>query len=166
MCWIWVLLPLAICRNMMDNVREISLFFSNSSKRQRVLETLLEQSAPSARVKKLKSLCKTWWAKRHLCFDTLYELFGVVSSTLELIFDSNLIEIENVDPPVDWDKGDAREGSGIAKWYEVCCKEYVRNPLRHELGAWKRKWTAVDSIDLKFDTLICRNCSPLVAPYP
>ena len=64
-------------RNMVENVNEIILFFGNSPPRQRVIEAFIDQSALSSKVKKLKSLCKTRWVERHLCFDTLYELLGL-----------------------------------------------------------------------------------------
>ena len=64
-------------RNMVENVNEISLFFGNSPPRQRVIEAFIDQCAPSSKVKKLKSLCKTRWVERHLCFDTVYELLGL-----------------------------------------------------------------------------------------
>ena len=91
-------------RHIIDNVNEISLFFGNSPKRQRVFEAFIDQCAPSSKVKKLKSLCKTRWVERQFCFDTLYELFGSVCSTLEFILNPSSIEIEAVDLPVGWDR--------------------------------------------------------------
>ena len=81
-------------RNMIGNVNEISLFSGNSPKRQRVFEAFIDQCAPSSKVKKLKSLCKTRWVEWHLCFDTLYELFGPVCSTLEFILDPSTSKLK------------------------------------------------------------------------
>ncbi|KAK3094432.1 hypothetical protein FSP39_001685 [Pinctada imbricata] len=100
-------------RNMVDSINEIYLIFSNSPKRQRVFEAFIEHSTLSSKAKKLKGLCKTRWVERHLCFDTMYELFGAICSTYEYILDPKSIEIDNAELPVEWDRETRVKAQGL-----------------------------------------------------
>ena len=76
--------------NMMDVASSISRFFSNSPKRQLLLDKYVEQihSANSeiSKRKKLKDLCRTRWVERHNAFEAFWDLYeGIVSCFEEII---------------------------------------------------------------------------------
>ncbi|XP_021375337.1 52 kDa repressor of the inhibitor of the protein kinase-like [Mizuhopecten yessoensis] len=74
-------------RNMIDILNAVFLFFDLSPKRQRFLERILDNMAPTTRKKKLVGLCKTRWVERHTCFDTFYDMYGYLCECLEAILD-------------------------------------------------------------------------------
>lgn len=69
-------------RDMIDSINEVYLFFHNSPKRQAFFELVIEKQEISSKVKKLKGLCKTRWVERHLCYETFYEFFQLLSKHL------------------------------------------------------------------------------------
>ena len=58
--------------NMWSVVREVALFFSNSPKRQQLLQEIIEDKLPDARHHKLVSLCRTRRMARNNVFLALY----------------------------------------------------------------------------------------------
>ena len=66
---------LPLVRNMIDVLNSVFIFFDSSPKRQRFLETSIEnnESVDFSR-KKLVGLCKTRWVERHVCFDVFYSM--------------------------------------------------------------------------------------------
>ena len=87
-------LNLAICHaceirpihNMIDSCRELYSFFNNSPKRQRFLDIVIDVLGKGETEKrKLKNLCKTRWIERHSTFETIYDLYEYVVTTLDEI---------------------------------------------------------------------------------
>ena len=87
-------LNLAIChaceirpiQNMMDSCRELYSFFDNSPKRQRFLDIVIDVLGKGeTKKRKLKNLCKTRWIERHSTFETIYDLYEYVVTTLDEI---------------------------------------------------------------------------------
>ncbi|XP_021358427.1 52 kDa repressor of the inhibitor of the protein kinase-like [Mizuhopecten yessoensis] len=72
---------------MIDTLNAVFLFFDLSPKRQRFLERILDNMAPTTRKNKLVGLCKTRWVERHTCFDTFYDMYGYLCECLEAILD-------------------------------------------------------------------------------
>ena len=74
-------------RNMWTTLKEVSLFFSNSPKRQAALEEHLiasiDQSEPPKKIKKLVDLCRTRWVARHTALNTFQKLYLPVCETLK-----------------------------------------------------------------------------------
>lgn len=68
-------------RNMFDSCQLAYLFFHNSLKRQRFLESVIAYSCPTAKKVKIKGLCQTRWVERHSTFDTVYELYPYIVQT-------------------------------------------------------------------------------------
>lgn len=71
-------------KNMMGNMVELCLFFSNSPKRQLELEKHIN-SIEGATAKKLVSLCKTRWVARIDALDVFFDLYPAVIKTLDVI---------------------------------------------------------------------------------
>jgi hypothetical protein len=63
---------------MFETVKEVSLFFSASPKRQRKLESVIAEAFPDSRKQKLVDLCRTRWVERHTALETFAELYTVV----------------------------------------------------------------------------------------
>lgn len=59
-------------------IKEISLFFSSSPKRQRKLENVIAETFAESKKQKLVDLCRTRWVERHVALDTFAELYQVV----------------------------------------------------------------------------------------
>ena len=74
-------------RNMIGALNETFLFFHFSLKRQRFEEQILEKCGSTSRKEKLKGLCKTRWVERHECYETFYELYEYVCTSLKAIVD-------------------------------------------------------------------------------
>ena len=68
-------------------LREVSLFFANSPKRQLHLESVINdtpaESINESRKKKLVSLCRTRWVQWHTALVTFADLFSAVVDTIE-----------------------------------------------------------------------------------
>ena len=97
----------ATCRlpevqNMVDGINSVFLFFDLSPKRQKFLELVLKGKVTSTRKQHLIGLCKTRWAERHSCFETLAEIYEGICITLEAICLSHLhpdLMLVNPDDP-------------------------------------------------------------------
>lgn len=101
-------------RNMIDSLNETYLFFNNSPKRQAFFELVIEKEEIQSNVKKLKGLCKTRWVKRHLCFETFYELYNVLSKTLEGILNPDDVGLSDLpDSPWNWDRETRIKAQGL-----------------------------------------------------
>ena len=71
---------------MMDSCRELYSFFDNSPKRQRFLDIVIDVLGKGeTKKRKLKNLCKTRWIERHSTFETIYDLYEYVVTTLDEI---------------------------------------------------------------------------------
>ena len=71
---------------MMDSCRELYSFFDNSPKRQRFLDIVTDVLGKGeTKTRKLKNLCKTRWIERHSTFETIYDLYEYVVTTLDEI---------------------------------------------------------------------------------
>ena len=69
---------------MMDSCRELYSFFDNSPKRQRFLDIVIDVLGKGeTKKRKLKNLCKTRWIERHSTFETIYDLYEYVVTTLD-----------------------------------------------------------------------------------
>ena len=69
-------------KNMMDTVRVISDFFSNSPKRQAALEKKIEDLLPAAKHKTLINVCRTRWIARIDGLDRFEEMFEATTAAL------------------------------------------------------------------------------------
>ena len=78
-----------IVRNMMDHVTSISSFFSNSPKRQLLLEDMVKKFTPHSKHTKLLDVCKTRWVLRIDGLDRLLEMHSAVAETMFLIRDND-----------------------------------------------------------------------------
>lgn len=76
-------------RNMLDILKEASLFFSMSPKRQSLLNDIVskcsEKFAESENRKVLLDICKTRWAERHKSYQHFYQAFPYIVKCLEVI---------------------------------------------------------------------------------
>jgi hypothetical protein len=73
-------------QNMMGILKEISLFFSNSPKRQQELERqIMEMTNSETNKRKLVDLCRTRWIARIEAFEVFESLFSAVVNSLEVI---------------------------------------------------------------------------------
>ena len=71
---------------MMDSCRELYSFFDISPKRQRFLDIVIDVLGKGeTKKRKLKNLCKTRWIERHSTFETIYDLYEYVVTTLDEI---------------------------------------------------------------------------------
>lgn len=102
-------------RNMVSTINELFLFYDKSPKRQRQLETVLAVFVPDNKKQKLKGLCKTRWVERHDCFDTLFELYQyVVTSLHAMVFPARYPDIpEPADESWDWDRKTRTDATGL-----------------------------------------------------
>ena len=71
-------------KNMMGNMVEICLFFSNSAKRELELENNIK-TMNCSKATKLVSLCKTRWVARINAFEVFFDLYPAVVKTFEVI---------------------------------------------------------------------------------
>ncbi|XP_065189566.1 52 kDa repressor of the inhibitor of the protein kinase-like [Sycon ciliatum] len=82
---------ISLVSNMWTALREVSLFFENSPKRQLKLEKIIDETPDNemnnSQKKKLVSLCRTRWVQRHTALDTFADLFPAVVATMEAIAD-------------------------------------------------------------------------------
>ena len=76
-------------KTMMGNLRELALFFSNSPKRQRKLDEVINEAAPDTKKNKLRDLCKTRWVERHEALETFTDLHPVVHDCLGQMYEDN-----------------------------------------------------------------------------
>ena len=71
---------------MMDSCRALYSFFDISPKRQRFLDIVIDVLGKGeTKKRKLKNLCKTRWIERHSTFETIYDLYEYVVTTLDEI---------------------------------------------------------------------------------
>ncbi|OAF70078.1 hypothetical protein A3Q56_02167 [Intoshia linei] len=70
----------------MENVGEMSRFFSFSCKRQDILTKALDKY-PAIKAKKLKDVCKTWWIQRIDSLNIFYEMYEVIMEVMQEIFE-------------------------------------------------------------------------------
>ena len=84
--------------NLIGLINDVYLFFSNSSKRQRFFENILNiQRVISADTKrtKLKGLCKTRWVERHECLENFCEMLpSLLACWREMNFPGTYLEDE------------------------------------------------------------------------
>ena len=80
---------IALVSNMWSTLRQVSVFFEFSPKRQQKLETTIREmpaeDVNKSRKLKLVSLCKTRWVQRHTALVTFADLHPAVVSTLSQI---------------------------------------------------------------------------------
>jgi hypothetical protein len=78
-------------RHMMGVLKELSLYFNTSPKRQAVLRKVNSDQADEDKCsqKKLVDLCKTRWLYRHRAIETFHSLYGVVVTALREISESS-----------------------------------------------------------------------------
>ena len=74
---------LQVVQNMMDHVREISDFFTNSVPRTQYLTHVLKRDLPDASRQKLIDVCRTRWVERLDGFDIFVEYYAAIVTTLE-----------------------------------------------------------------------------------
>ena len=58
-------------------INDVYLFFSNSPKRQRFFENILNIISADTKRTKLKGLCKTRWVERHECLENFCEMLPI-----------------------------------------------------------------------------------------
>jgi hypothetical protein len=68
--------------NMMGTLKQLSLFFSLSPKRQRKLEQVIKETLPDSKKSKLVDLCRTRWVEKHKALETFSNLYLTVFDTL------------------------------------------------------------------------------------
>lgn len=112
-------------KNLMGTLKELSLFFSLSPKRQRKFEEVIRQSAPDMRKTKLVDLCRTRWVEKHQALETFSELYLQVYTCLSQM-------CENSDL---WDSETLTKATGflhtIANSSFMVAFVVVRNCLRY-----------------------------------
>lgn len=69
-------------KNMLAVLKQLSLFFSQSPKRQRKFEEVIGQAATENKRQKLVDLCRTRWVERHHAFETFAAMSQVVFDCL------------------------------------------------------------------------------------
>ena len=72
-------------QNMWGVLKELSLFFHNSPKRQSQFENVASEEDTPNRRKKLVQLSRTRWVARHTSLSTFRQLYSVVVTTLDII---------------------------------------------------------------------------------
>ncbi len=70
-------------RNMMDTLEAVNLFFSNSPKRQYLLEQKLKEECPETTHVRLTDICKTRWVQRLDALEVFLDLLPAILATLE-----------------------------------------------------------------------------------
>lgn len=124
-------LNLAIChaceirpiQNIMNSCRELYSLFDNSPKRQRFLDIVIDVLGKGeTKKRKLKNLCKTRWIERHSTFETIYDLYEYVVTTLD----------EICVPSED----ERFECSGEESWDWDASTRTLVNGLRHNEKLW------------------------------
>ena len=91
-------------RNMLDKLKNCSLFFQHSPKRNNLLEHIVNNKLkdhPTKR-KALLQLCKTRWAERHNAYQHFYQAYTFIVEALEMIGYGQHIE-EHGSLFSDWD---------------------------------------------------------------
>ncbi len=76
-------------RNASGTISEIAKFFNYSPKRQHFFEKIIDSSADSSNITKLKDLCKTRWIQRIDSYSTFFQLYPFVVQTMEAIVTRN-----------------------------------------------------------------------------
>ncbi len=66
--------------NMMEDAKGAHTFLTGSAKRADHLASVIERLRDDIKKRKLKDLCRTRWAERHVAFETFIELYDIVSS--------------------------------------------------------------------------------------
>ena len=72
-------------RNMMDILKELSLYSNSSPKRQAVLVSVRNVQVHHTQHQKLVDLCKTRWVYRHRAIEAFHELYPCVVDALRQI---------------------------------------------------------------------------------
>ena len=75
-------------RSMWSVLREVSLFFNSSPKRQQCFEEVLCRTLPESNKKKLVDLCPTRWVARNDALSVFLKLYPAVVETLTIISSS------------------------------------------------------------------------------
>ena len=97
-------------RNLIGTINEAYLFLSNSPKRQRFFEKILEVYLPTCSRTKLVGLCKTRWVERHTCFEVFLEMYVAYVTFL----DAMLHPHQHPDLGTwDWDKDTLAKAQGM-----------------------------------------------------
>ncbi|KAL8575955.1 hypothetical protein ACOMHN_027353 [Nucella lapillus] len=68
--------------NMMGTLKQLSLFFSLSPKRQCKLEQVIKETLPDSKKSKLVDLCRARWVEKHKALETFSNLYLTVFDTL------------------------------------------------------------------------------------
>jgi len=71
--------------NMMGSIQKVSSIFSNSPKKQNLLEKVILQNKPLTDIKVLKDVCRTRWLERIDSMDRILVLLSEILTTLNLI---------------------------------------------------------------------------------
>ncbi|XP_041372811.1 52 kDa repressor of the inhibitor of the protein kinase-like [Gigantopelta aegis] len=105
-------------RNMLDKLKETSLFFNSSPKCEALLSSIIRTCNPhdTSRRKSLLDLCKTRWAERHRAYQHFYQAYIYIVKCLEVIahglhndegFDADLAQNGN------WDRNSKARASSL-----------------------------------------------------
>ncbi|KAL5460139.1 hypothetical protein EMCRGX_G033566 [Ephydatia muelleri] len=91
-------------RNMLDKLKNCSLFFQHSPKRNNLLEHIVNNKLKDhpAKHKALLQLCKTRWAERHNAYQHFYQAYTFIVEALEMIGHGQHVE-EHGSLFSDWD---------------------------------------------------------------
>lgn len=104
-------------RNVLDKLKETSLFFNASPKRESLLINVVEVSVPfsTSHRKPILDLCKTRWAERHEAYQHFYQAHTHVIKSLEIIA-HGIHQDEGFDPLLAsavWDKDSKSRASSL-----------------------------------------------------
>ncbi|XP_044170058.1 52 kDa repressor of the inhibitor of the protein kinase-like [Acropora millepora] len=118
---------------MINSCCELYSFFDNSPKRQRFLDIVFDVLG-KGETKQLKNLCKTRWIERHSMFETIYDLYEYVVTTLDEIYV----------PPED----ERFECPGEESWDWDANTRILANGLRHTMKSFGHIFCFVCAMDM------------------
>ena len=100
-------------RNLIGIINEAFLFLSNSAKRQRYFEKVLELYLPTCSQTKIVGLCKTRWVERHTCFEVFLEMYMVFVTSLDAMLHPHQHSQLGTNDSWDWDRDTLVKAQGM-----------------------------------------------------
>ena len=102
-------------RNMIAKVKEVSLFFKNSPKRNDLLIFIVHHGVTEeSKRKSLLELCRTRWAERHEAHTRFYQTYVYIVKSFEVIaYDLHRNEYQDGKYATNWDNKSKQEASSL-----------------------------------------------------
>ena len=102
-------------KNMIAKVRDVSLFFRNSPKRNDLLTFIVHHGVTEeSKHKPLLELCRTRWAERHETYTCFYQTYVYLVKSFEVIaYDLHRDDYQDGKYATDWDYKSKQEASSL-----------------------------------------------------